>query len=192
MNKHALTVKARHGLDEAWKEVLGQLKRAVADRKHPFREVVISTIRPDGTPNSRTVILRGFSDADGQLMIYTDIRSDKVEEIRHSNRVSMLFYHPSKKLQLKVFGEAEIHHKDAVAESEWEKSGKRGASSYISELQPGREIGRPEEGWQKHPADSRNFAVILIHIHSIEFLQLNGNEHFRSLKRGENLKWIVP
>ena len=192
MNPDALVVRPGQPLVDAWSEVFAQLHRATADRKHPFRELVISTISPDGAPNSRTVILRGISEGLDQLMIYTDIRSDKVLELRDSSRVSLLFYHPPKKLQLKVSGEAEIHHNDELSRVEWERNGKRGAGSYISELRPGREIAEPQEGWKKHPVDNRHFCVILIRIDSMEFLQLNGDRHLRSVKKGNTMQWIAP
>ncbi len=191
MNKDALVVNPDQNLTEAWEAVLAQLKRATADRRHPFREVVLSTMDAKQRPNSRTVILRGFTEPD-QIMIYTDIRSDKVAEIRSNPDVCLLFYHPPKKLQLKVMGEAIIHHQNNLSKREWINSGKHGAASYTALLEPGTVISSPDEAWERHESDHRHFCVILIQASSMEFLQLNGDQHLRSMRRKDEMQWIAP
>jgi len=48
------------------------------------RYVQLATVMPDHLPANRTVVFRGFADEYNRLKFVTDIRSQKVAEIRHN------------------------------------------------------------------------------------------------------------
>ena len=67
--------------------------------------MVVGTVDADGTPRSRTVLLKGF-DRDG-LRFYTNLRSRKAAALRAEPRASLLFpWHPMRR-QVLVTGRAE-------------------------------------------------------------------------------------
>ena len=66
-------------------------------------EMVVATIRPDGMPSSRMVLLKGH--ADGRFVFFTDQRSDKAVDILLNPNVSLLFRWPPAR-QVRVTGRA--------------------------------------------------------------------------------------
>ena len=54
-------------LDEAWRH----LTRGVADSRSPARYPTFATVAPDGTPEARTVSLRGASRSQSVLEVHT-------------------------------------------------------------------------------------------------------------------------
>ncbi|CEP01284.1 hypothetical protein PBRA_001890 [Plasmodiophora brassicae] len=63
----------------------------------------LSTVRADGQPRSRMVLLKGV-DADGRFLFGTDGGSDKGREIAANPKVALLFYWGSRQL-----GAARLH-----------------------------------------------------------------------------------
>jgi pyridoxine/pyridoxamine 5'-phosphate oxidase len=82
-----------------------ELRRSNADRKHPFRYFNFATLGE--FPEVRTVVSRKV-DLDLTLTFFTDARSPKVQQIKKNKQVSALFYHPGKKLQIRMNGLAEL------------------------------------------------------------------------------------
>jgi len=82
-----------------------ELFRSNADHRHPFRYFYLATI--GSYPEVRTVVKRRV-DPDLTLLFFTDARSPKVEQIRSNAKVSALFYHPKKKLQIRMKGQAAL------------------------------------------------------------------------------------
>ncbi|NNM21982.1 MAG: pyridoxamine 5'-phosphate oxidase, partial [Flavobacteriaceae bacterium] len=75
------------------------------DKNHPFRHFFLSTFGK--YPETRTVVNRGVTE-DLEITFFTDSRTPKVEQIKENNKVSALFYHPGKLLQLRLYGQAHI------------------------------------------------------------------------------------
>ncbi|MFK7970361.1 MAG: pyridoxamine 5'-phosphate oxidase family protein, partial [Bacteroidia bacterium] len=73
------------------KNAQGELLRANADKRHPFRFFTLATL--DKYPEVRTVVLRKAK-PDFDIVLFTDSRSPKVRHIQASPHVSALFYHP--------------------------------------------------------------------------------------------------
>ncbi|MCW5966327.1 MAG: hypothetical protein KIT83_19985, partial [Bryobacterales bacterium] len=51
-------------------------------RQSPFRTLALATRNADGTPDARTVVLRGFDKTARQCRMHTDVRSPKVSALR--------------------------------------------------------------------------------------------------------------
>ena len=66
-------------------------------------EMVVATVRPDGMPSCRMVLLKGH--ADGRFVFFTDQRSDKAVDILLNPDVSLLFRWPPAR-QVRVTGRA--------------------------------------------------------------------------------------
>lgn len=190
MHDH-LIIKPEFSLDEAWNQVFHELKRATVDPRHPFRNFWVSTIDENGRPNSRTVVLRKFTD-ENRILLYTDIRSDKAKELNKNPHAMLGFYHKHKRLQVKALGDAKIHHQNELSEQEWKESGHKGAHSYTSLTEPGKPLVTPGDAHHWKLDDPHNFSVIEIRICEWEFLQLNGTQHLRSKKTDSKMNWIAP
>ena len=182
-------------LVEAWNRVIEQVCKAVEEGGHPFRYVTLATVDKTNSPQQRTVVLRDFSDK-SEFAIYTDSRSDKVNEMMENDSVSLLFYDNKKKLQLRVSGTASIIKAGEEYKRNWEKRGSKSPHSYTSVIPPGTEIESPEKAFDWHLEGTQNFCLIKIKAKRMEFLLLDGVEHIRAAKIiGEGVeknRWIAP
>ncbi|MCO6477651.1 MAG: pyridoxamine 5'-phosphate oxidase family protein [Phaeodactylibacter sp.] len=82
-----------------------ELLRSNADHRHTFRYFSLATFGL--YPEVRTVVAREVSQG-LSVLFFTDSRTPKVAQIRENPRVSALFYHPKKKLQVRMKGWAEL------------------------------------------------------------------------------------
>ncbi|MDN3205045.1 pyridoxamine 5'-phosphate oxidase family protein [Algoriphagus sediminis] len=181
--------------DEIWTAVAHELHRGALDSKHAFRYVNLAT-NGKGYPEIRTVVLRGV-DADLNFYIFTDSRSQKVEEIKRDQPVSLHFYHPKKRVQIRVQAKAEIHQNNDLALELWQRVQGNAQKAYNSTFSPGEKIKSPSEGWDwPQEMNSDFFAVIRFKPEKIEALQLDRLNHLRiefEKVAGEwEGQWLVP
>jgi pyridoxamine 5'-phosphate oxidase len=180
---------------EIWENLIHELHRGVLEPNHPFRFVNLGTFA-NSFPEIRSVVLRKI-DAEFICFVFTDLRSAKVTEIQSNPAVSLHFYHPTKRVQLRIHAQAEIHIQNKIAASFWKQVQGEGQKAYNSSLKPGAPIQRPEQAfaWPEE-MDSRFFAVLQLTPESIEALQLDGLKHLRvsySKKKGNwEGEWLAP
>ena len=74
----------------------------------PFTVLQLATSGLDGAPKVRSVILRRVDAERGAVSFFTDVRSAKIEEIRHQPRVSLLGYDADAGFQMRLEGKATI------------------------------------------------------------------------------------
>ncbi len=177
---------------QIWQTVLHELRRGALDSKHPFRFLTLATA---GTnfPQVRTVVLRELSSS-VEFLVYTDFRSAKVQDLLKIPRVSLLFYHPKKQVQVRVKALATLHVADELAQEHWKRVSEKRQSEYKNELVPGTRIEKPELGWEIQ-ADNAHFSVLKFSPISIEVLQLGKKGHLRilfELTSGWQGNWLVP
>jgi len=158
-------------------------------------------------PQLRTVILREFSENDRTLICHCDARSPKVSQIRENPQVSWLFYHPGKRLQLRLSGTAAVHTDDKTAEYQWKKVKLPTRVNYSTERPPGSVTEKPISGLpdvlrgsashlHNHPAARKNFAVIGCRFDDLDWLLLKLTGNTRAKFHWEDncmeASWIVP
>lgn len=180
--------------EEIWKILIHELQKGFLDADHPFRFLSLGTFGENG-PEVRTVVLREFEQV-LDLYVFTDFRSDKVKELRANPSATLHFYHPKKRVQIRVKAKAEIHHQDLVCAAFWNTLKSDSQKGYQSVLSPGEEISDPKEAfhWSTQTGD-QFFAVLRFIPESIEALQLDGLKHLRILfSKRQHWKgqWLVP
>jgi pyridoxamine 5'-phosphate oxidase len=180
----------QHKPAEIFSIIKHELNRGALDNKHPFRFVVLSTTGVDG-PDSRYVVLRSVNE-ELHFFVYTDSRSEKIEALKAEPWASLLFYHPKKRIQVRLKAKTVFHQQNGIAKQHWEKVQGDARKSYQSILAPGIPIQSPEEAysWNAQPEDFSNFTVLELIPNSIELLQLNGLEHLRIRFTHPNDKWL--
>ena len=181
-------------LKKVFEDVKHEINRGALESKHPFRYVVFNTYSKSIA--TRYVVLRKIDHA-LNLLIYTDSRSRKVEQIKLDNQVQLLFYHPKKKCQVIVQGKATVHHQDEVSKKHWKNVQGQGKRAYAPTIAPGKTIQEPKEAFEwDYDVDDKYFTVISLAPFEIEMLQLNGSEHLRArFTQSEddwNKQWIAP
>lgn len=177
------------------------LSRAVADRRSPMHTPTVATIGLDGRPRLRTVVLRGFDPARRELRFHTDIRSEKVAEMRSDPRMGLHVYDPGSRIQIRLGARATLHTDDAVAENAWQTSQPMSRVCYGTRPGPGSAI---EAGGSfslpdgpGEVADGRpNFVAVTGVIDELDWLHLAASGHRRALFRWEALDctatWLAP
>lgn len=179
---------------QIWKSISHELHRGALDSKHPFRYSNLGTIGKS-SPEIRTVVIRSIN-KNLEFYIFTDYRSEKVGELSANQTASLHFYHPGKRVQIRIKAKTEIHHQDEVSSANWLKVQGDAQKAYTSTLAPSTSISDPNQRFEwPENGDDRFFAVLKFIPETVEALQLNGLKHLRILfSKSENWKgqWLVP
>lgn len=159
-----------------------QLFLGAVKKGHPYREMVLATLAEDGSPDLRTVINRGVSRNPLVVRAYTDLRSTKVRQLQKNDRATLLFWHPRKRVQVKLHTRVVIHHKDAIAMEIWQVMGSGGRGSYLTAEAPGTPMEKAlGAAAQVDPSiGAGNFVVLDCRLYQMEVLQLRSGGHVRA------------
>ena len=193
-------------LDSILKEGWNMLSRGAARFNDPFHWPVLGTTGKKGV-SLRCVILREFSIPGRVLVCHTDARARKVQEITADARVSWLFYHPQRKVQLRISGHATLHADDQFADEQWTKVKAASRLNYCAIEPPGTPVDSPSSGlpdFLRHKVPSifetekgrHNFMAIACRIDSMDWLVLqvlgNRRARFDWDETGLNARWLIP
>ena len=153
-----------------------QLCSALIHRKHPFRYLTLATLKKEGGPNLRTVVLRDFNPKNLEFAIYSDIRSSKIKELKLFPEAQFLFYDSSRLIQLIIDLNLKKFFTAQCIYNNLPESSKR---DYSSILMPGSEIKNPDE--VQYNLKKNNFVKIVFEAKKIEYLKLKRPNHIRSI-----------
>ena len=182
------------------------LEEGAEKSKCDFHLATFCTISKD-KPKNRTVVLRRVIREKNILIFHTDKRSGKVDEINSNPNISWLFYSPSKKLQIRLEGEAVVYHSGKLFEDQWNSSALMSRKCYLINHTPSSILKHPDVYLSSYSQfnnisieDSQigkeNFAVIETKISSIDWLYLKSSGHIRAQFNLVNEimqgKWLVP
>lgn len=147
------------------------------EKGHPFRYFYLSTFGE--FPETRTVVSRGISN-ELKITFFTDSRTPKVEQIQDNAKVSALFYHPGKQLQIRLYGTASLltrrdegydaYHKQVMSNADWTKD-------YTSVNVPG--APKKDEGTIIY-GNTINLTVVKIQPIKLDIVLLGSKQHHRS------------
>jgi pyridoxine/pyridoxamine 5'-phosphate oxidase len=183
-------------LDTLQTKVWAELRKGAVQKKHPFHNVVFSSIN-DNAPASRWVVLRKVTE-DHRFLIFTDARSEKVEQLRANPNATLLFYHNRKGVQVRVNGTVSLHHNDELTATYWPGvKGSPGVKSYQTKAAPGTAIPSAAEGKMTDASlNDRHFMIIEVIPHTLEVLQLGREGHVRAQFEKDDDDWkgtfLVP
>ena len=192
-------------LERAW----DLLERGASDRRHGFHTPALATTGLDGIPQVRTVVLRAADKANRSLRIHTDRRAPKVREIEAQDRVSVVFYAPAQKTQVRVSGVATLHMgQDPVALDAWSMISRFGRRCYLASAGPGTPASVPTSGlpaafegqeptWEATEAGLDQFTAIQVRVATLDWLHLahTGHRRARFIWDDEGLpigSWCAP
>ena len=177
-------------LEGLFQECNNQWAQVKDSKKHAFRFFTLATISSDGRPHLRTVVLRNFNPKDISFTIYTDSRSQKLQELEQDKRAQLLFYDPKRMLQIIVSVVLlENINEDKIYNDIPEHSKK----DYSSIITPGSEINSPDE--LRFNFSRGFFSKLIFKAETIEYLRLKKPNHLRVFfKIEDNWKgtFLVP
>ncbi|WP_422084049.1 pyridoxamine 5'-phosphate oxidase family protein [Ulvibacterium sp.] len=176
-----------------WEELTNELREGATKKGHPFHYCTMATVGLERMPRLRTVVLRKVSD-NLDLSIYTDQRSKKILHIKENNRVSLLFYHPKKLIQIKIEGLAGIHTDPKILKKHWNEIQPSSRKDYTTSEAPGSDISDPDA--VEYLEDKNYFCIVEIEPFKIEYLKLQRPNHLRIKHSKINNSWksefLVP
>lgn len=176
-----MLIKQNIATKEALSRVFEELQKGSSDSRHPFRYVSLATYDPaEQEPNIRMLVLRGIG-SEGAITLYTDERTNKVEELRAHQNSALLFWHDYHKVQLTMKTKVTLHHQNERAEEYWKKDVHGHAQkAYTPLVAPGTSIEEPAKAHSWPDAfHSDHFCVLHCVPFEMEVLQLAGKEHLR-------------
>lgn len=185
----------------AWEILARELTLAVGPKRHAFHLFSVATVKEDGSPDSRTVVLRKFCPKERQIWFHTDSRSGKFLDLKKNPKVLLHWYDPASRCQLRMKALATLHHRDEKARLHWESSLPMSRACYTTPLAPGMIIEDDFPPAPPAPArgDDRgfaNFVAVCCRFHEIDWLYLRAQGHQRvNLKLDEPMvtwKKIAP
>ena len=167
-------------LEEYFDQIWKHLDAGVRQRKHGFHLGTIAT-SVDDFPEARLVVLRHADPVTAELGFHTDFRVSKVLAMQTNPKVSWVFYCPKLMMQVQMFGVAEIHHMDDLAQEKWDQALLLSKRCYLAPLAPGTlsdvaTSGLPPELEDREPTFEEaipgfaNFCVVRTKIQRIEML----------------------
>jgi pyridoxine/pyridoxamine 5'-phosphate oxidase len=175
------------------KEVKAELHKGVTEKGHPFRYCILATVGLENIPRQRTVVLRELGD-DLHLNFYTDLRSKKIIHIHENKKVSLMFLHPEKLLQIRVEGLAKIHRDHATLDKHRKNLLAINKKNFSTAAAPGTTIANPNA--VDYLKDADYFCVVEVNPFKIEYLKLEHPNHIRVRFAREGADWdgeyLVP
>lgn len=150
-------------------EIKEALQQGATNPNHAFRMCAMATVGLENIARQRLVVLREVSDA-LHLTFYTDRRSKKVLHLHENRKVSLLFYHPEKYLQVRVEGLAVVNKNPSTLKKYWNSLEPKNKLDYSATLAPGSPVNRPDV--IEYLEDESNFCTIVVDPFKIEYLKL--------------------
>jgi len=71
-----------------------------------WNTIMLGTVKPNGQPSVRAVLLKDYDPANGQIIFYTNYNSPKALEIEHNPRVALTMHWDGLERQVRVEGRA--------------------------------------------------------------------------------------
>lgn len=180
---------------EFWQELQHELVSGLTTKGHPYRYATLGTVGLDQMARLRTIVLRDVgTPPEFTFTFFTDQRSKKITHIQENPKVSLLFYHPNKLVQLKIEGRAHIIKDGQKLDEQWKKIGPKSRKDYLTKAAPGSGLQHP--GQLEYLEDAHHFCMVEIAPFKIEYLKLKRPNHVRVRFSKEKGEWygefLVP
>ena len=182
------------------------LDEAVNIASRPMHQPVIASVKKE-IAVMRIVVLRRVDVDAKKIYFHTDIRSEKITDIKLVGKLSWLAYDPAYRTQIRLSGNSFIHHKDEIATQHWLKTPHYSRRCYLQNSSPGSVLTINEATNHLHTnfkysmdeseAGFENFAVIETQVNWMEwyYTHSTGNRRAIFLYDESKLKdqyWIAP
>jgi len=179
--------------DVIFEKIKQELIKGTHKKGHYFRYFTLATIGVDKFARLRLVALRNVSD-DLKLTFFTDKRTKKVLHIKENNRVSLLFYHHKKMIQLRIEGLARVNNDQFKIKQSWDAISEESRKDYISKDAPGSSM--ENKAALEFLKEGDFFSIVEIEPFRIEYLKLKRSGHtkikFQRSEKGWTSEYLVP
>ncbi|MEL6372354.1 MAG: pyridoxamine 5'-phosphate oxidase family protein [Pseudomonadota bacterium] len=189
-------------LDGSLRHAWSLLQKGVHVVQSRFHTMAVATVGLDGAPQVRTVVLRGSDTASRQVRFHTDQRSAKFNELQRNPLISLHFYDPGAKIQLRLTGEATCHTEGPVWAQAWDATRPNSRACYRQTVGPGAAIDEPFTPETIARTDDAcaagQFCAVVVQVTSLEWLYLAARGHRRARftwsSEGDqrDARWLAP
>ena len=195
-----------NNLDKVNQKIWEMLNSGLKNRDAPFHIPVFICGNKEKF-DGRIIVLRGVDEKEKKLWFHSDIRSNKVKDLKVNPRATLLFYDKNEKIQLRIAGNCKINYQNSFTEASWEKTVHMSRQCYLGDKAPGLDFSTPTSGltqdvdnlrYSKEESEVgyKNFCVIETYIKSIEWLYLAAKGHRRAYfilnEKQLEKKWLIP
>lgn len=164
----------------------------------PFWAGILGTTGSDGCL-MRVMVVRRVSRTDRELICCSDVRTEKIQQIKSNPQVQWLFFDPLTKVQIRAEGNAVVHQGDELTTALWNESPAVHRARYRSAAAPGCVIDSPENlRFEPGKSDGEgidHFAVIRSTVRAFDWLWVGpaGNRRARFEWDGTKFRgaWLV-
>ena len=167
-----------------------ELENGIHDGKHEYHCFYISTIQLHA-PQIRTVVLRSLDKEKNNIAFHSDLRSNKIKEIRSNNNVSALFYDKKRRIQIRLQGKAFIEENSYKLKKIWSSMRRESKLCYMGPFAPGEKLDHFQPNLPIHNGQSitpendmigyKNFCRVTTNIEKLDWLKLDHRGHRRIL-----------
>ena len=171
---------------EEWHTKLWRrLEGAPRKRGDAFRTPMLATVRSDGAPELRTLVLRKASEQNRTIEFHTDTDSAKWKSLEISSAVEVAFWDSRSRTQVRLRGIAQrIMGQDA--DPTFRSLGSRTQQTYRQTPSPGTPLKRSGDFRLDGPA---RFGVIRVEVSKVDALVLSKPHHRRIQMSWEVSGW---
>lgn len=190
-------------LEKIFGRIWNSLAAAAREENLPFKVMQAATIGLDGSPNVRTVLLRGASERENLLTFHTDLRSPKVAELSREPRIALVCVDADQGLQIRVSGEARIIRDEQARLGAWKASPDHDLTVYRTQIAPGTPTTHAADALGGSPSlldpaeGFKHFCIVEVRPACIDWLDLSVEDRpqrARYVRQGDRWipSWIAP
>ena len=166
-------------LDELCQRLWIELGVAAGEIGNPWRCPVLSTVSPAG-PDARVIVLRSVDPTTRELTAHSDLRAQKVEQLRADDRSVWVFYDPLARVQMRVRCRMTVHESGVRAQEAWRGTPPVSRMNYLQRHRPGAVVPAPSVGWENRIDDRPEFGLLVARVEALDALWLKETGHFRA------------
>ena len=186
---------SKNTLEEIPSIIFSELKKGATKKKHPFKNVVLTTIN-EKIPMSRWVVFRKLT-SEQNLLIYTDLRSEKIKNLKKNSNCGLLFYNNKQGLQIYFNTKSTIHQNNKLTKKYWHGIVGSSSENYTTIYPPSSPINNINDGHKTNKdLNDKYFSIIELCPINMSILQLSRDGHIRATFNKINNEWegsfIVP
>lgn len=167
--------------------------------RSPLNLLQFASIGVDGAPQVRTVVLRRYDGEAATLSFTTDVRSQKIAEIRADPRVSFLGYDSEASIQYRASGTAIVVTDETEKLTVWHSLKGPTREMFNAPVAPSTVINGPADG-QSVALEEReafqHFALVTVTVTRLERLKLTSAPHervaFDRVADQWKQQWLAP
>jgi hypothetical protein len=154
--------------------------------------VGVLATRDGDSVDARSVVLRELDSA-RTLLIYTDARSPKAQQIELDGRGTLVLWSAALGWQVRLRLDLTLETSGLAVLSRWARLKLTPAAhDYLSPLPPGTPLNTQNKPAHPKRESREHFAVIAAEVQAIDWLELDARGHRRAVFDAGTARWVTP